>query len=72
MSLQELLPVLHELKRADKLRVLQFLIVELAREEGVTLLEAGKDYPVWTPLNSFGAANALLNVLNAGKEMKRA
>ena len=70
MSLTEVLPVLHELKRADKLRVLQFLVIELAADEGVTLLEAGKSYPVWTPFNSFSAAKVLLETLEADKNLQ--
>ncbi len=72
MSLNEVFPVLHELKRADKLRVLQFLVIELAAEEGVTLLEAGKSYPVWTPFNSFSAAKVLLETLEADKNLQNA
>lgn len=61
MSVMELLPVLRELGRADKLRVMQFLVSEIAREEG--LLLAGAEYPVWSPFNAFDAANTLLSVL---------
>ncbi len=62
MSVAELLPTLKELPRADKLRIMQFLISELAREEGA-LLEAGAEYTVWSPYDSFEAAGALLNAL---------
>ncbi|MEW6212781.1 MAG: hypothetical protein AB1631_30930 [Acidobacteriota bacterium] len=62
MAVAELLPALKELPRADKLRVMQFLLSELAREEG-DLLEAGAEYPVWSPYDSFEAASTLLNAL---------
>lgn len=35
MSIQELLPLLHQLSRADKLRVLQYVVNDLAAEEGI-------------------------------------
>jgi hypothetical protein len=63
MSLTELLPILRELPRADKLRLVQFLVSELAREEGVSLFESERDYPIWTPYNAFEAADTLLNAL---------
>ena len=58
MSLNELTPILLDLDRADKLRVLQFLIQELAKEENALL--AAEFYPIWSPYNSFQAANVLL------------
>jgi hypothetical protein len=68
MSLTELFPVLHELPRADKLRAIQFLVAELAKEEGVTLLEPGAAYPIWTPYQAFEAADNLLRTLKEGPE----
>ncbi len=63
MSLTELFPDVQLLPRADKLRLMQFLVVELAQEEGVSLFTPGAVYPVWTPLNSFEAADTLLEML---------
>lgn len=65
MSLTELFPNVKLLPRADKLRLMQFLVVELAQEEGVSLLAAGAEYPIWTPLNAFGAAETLMNMLKS-------
>jgi hypothetical protein len=62
MSLDELMPSLRELNRADKFRAMQFLVNELAREEE-TLLKAGAEYPVWSPYDSYEAADALLDAL---------
>lgn len=62
MSYNELLPTLKELNRADKLRVMQFLLLELAREEG-TLLNAGSSYPIWSPYDAVEAASSLLEAL---------
>jgi hypothetical protein len=63
MSLTELFPTVKQLPRADKLRLMQFLVVELAQEEGIALLTAGAEYPIWTPLNAFGAAETLRKML---------
>ncbi|MEZ4658284.1 MAG: hypothetical protein R2911_11985 [Caldilineaceae bacterium] len=63
MSLTELYPSVKELTRADKLRLMQFLVIDLAQEEGVPLLAAGAEYPIWTPLNAFEAAETLLDML---------
>lgn len=59
----ELLPKVQALPRADKLRLMQFLVFELAREEGIALLQPNQAYPVWTPYNAFEAAATLLNAL---------
>ncbi|MBX3052530.1 MAG: hypothetical protein KF753_13700 [Caldilineaceae bacterium] len=67
MSLAELFPDVKLLPRADKLRLMQFLVVELAQEEGVSLFTAGSTYPVWTPLNAFDAAETLMEMLKNQK-----
>jgi hypothetical protein len=64
-GLSELVPALHALSRADKLRLIQHLVVELAREEGVPLGEMATSYPVWTPHHAFDAAAVLLKALEA-------
>ena len=63
MSLTELFPAIKMLPRADKLRLMQFLVIDLAQEEGVPLLAADAEYPIWTPLNAFDAAETLLQML---------
>ncbi len=67
MPLTEVLPTLRELSRADKLRAMQFLVSELAREEEA-LLTAELAYPIWSPYDAFDAAEALLTVLEADNE----
>lgn len=62
MEVAELLPTLRELNRSDKLRVVQFLVSELAKEENA-LLHVGESYPIWSPYDSFEAASALLDAL---------
>ena len=63
MSLTELFPAIKMLPRADKLCLMQFLVIDLAQEEGVPLLAADAEYPIWTPLNAFDAADTLLLML---------
>jgi len=63
MSLTELIPDIKMLERADKLRLMQFLVVDLAQEEGIPLLSANAEYPIWTPLHAFDAADTLLQML---------
>jgi len=67
MSLTELVPAVKMLPRADKLRLMQFLVIDLAQEEGVPLLAADAEYPIWTPLNAFEAAETLWQVLETHK-----
>lgn len=67
MSLTELYPNVKELPRADKLLLIQFLVFELAQEEGIFLLTAGAEYPIWTPINAFGAADTLMKLLENHK-----
>ena len=63
MSLTELFPAIQMLPRADKLRLMQFLVIALAQEEGIPLLSADAEYTIWTPLNAFDAADTLLQML---------
>jgi hypothetical protein len=59
----ELLLQVQALPKADKLRLMQFLVFELAREEGVALFQPDAEYPIWTPYNAFDAASTLLSAL---------
>jgi hypothetical protein len=71
MSWTDLLPALRELNRADKLRVLQFLALELGKEEGA-LLTPEESYPIWSPYDAFDAAAVLLKVLESEKSSEHA
>jgi hypothetical protein len=64
MSIAELLPKLQALPRAEKLQLIQLLIVDLAREEGIPLAEVGSAYPVWSPHQAYGAAATMLKALD--------
>jgi hypothetical protein len=63
MSLVEILPDVQALPRADKLRLIQLLAQELAEAEDPPVLMPGESYPVWSPHDSFAAANTLLEFL---------
>jgi hypothetical protein len=64
MTASDLFPTLRSLSRADKLRVMQFLVAELAREEKPTL-QIGATYSVWSPLNSHEASHKLAQLLES-------
>ena len=68
MTTLELYPTLRNLPRADKLKVMQFLIAELAQEEEPTL-QAGTTYSIWSPLNSHEAAHKLSQLLESDRTM---
>ncbi len=65
MAITELFPTLKNLSRADKLKVMQFLISELAQEEEDLNLKPGATYTVWSPLNSHEAAHQLAQLLES-------
>ena len=60
-TITEMLPALKTLPRLEKLRLIQFLVVELAQEE--SLLADNSAYPIWTPYDAHDAAATLLKVL---------
>jgi hypothetical protein len=67
MTVTELLPTLRNLSRVDKLRVIQFLVAELEKEER-TLLSPEGTYSVRAPHTAFQAADALLAALAADND----
>ncbi|MBF2003921.1 MAG: hypothetical protein IGS49_00195 [Chlorogloeopsis fritschii C42_A2020_084] len=64
MTTVDLFSTLRSLPRTEKLKVMQFLIAELAREEEPTL-QAGATYSVWSPLNSHEAVHKLGQLLES-------
>jgi len=62
MSVAELLPSLEELSRADKLRIVSYLVTELEKEE--TNLAAAV-YPIWSPYDAHEAAATLMTALTS-------
>lgn len=70
MSVTELLPSLKTLSRTDKLKVMQFLAQELEVEEELSLLQSGKTYQIWSPLNSHKAAQTLSALLESEQQVR--
>lgn len=68
MTAADLFPTLRGLPRAEKLKIMQFLIAELAKEEEPTL-QAGATYSLWSPLNSHEAAHKLGQLLESGRNV---
>ncbi|MEL7039010.1 MAG: hypothetical protein AAFO04_25885 [Cyanobacteria bacterium J06592_8] len=78
MSLSEIIPVVNQLSHQDKLRLIHFLLLEVAREEGCELQPvvdsdseeqllqklASTEAVVWSPYEADEAANTLANLLS--------
>ncbi len=64
MTIAELFPTLRSLPRADKLKVMQFLIAELSKDEEPSL-QPGATYLLSSPLNSHAAAQKLAQPLDS-------
>ena len=62
MTLNELLPSLHALPRADRPRLIQLLTADVASEDGITDDDADTTYPVWSPHEAFDGTATLLRV----------
>ena len=59
MTLSQLLPSVQELPHSDKLQLMQWLATQLAHEEGVATMSPEAEYPVWSPYDSYEAAEIL-------------
>lgn len=62
MTWTDLLSDLKQIDRADKLRVMQFLLLEIATDEGA-LMKSGLTYPVWSPYDSYPVAQEMLTLV---------
>jgi hypothetical protein len=63
ISTNQLLPMLKILPRADKLRIILFLISQLAQEEGIDSSSITGNYLDWKLYDASSAANTLLQML---------
>jgi hypothetical protein len=70
MTLNEVLSDLHALPRADKLRLIQLMAADVAREDAVGLTDTEKAYPIWSPYDAFDGAATLLRVLNEERDAR--
>lgn len=64
MSLVEILPSIRSLSRTERIRLIQLLAEDLASEEAMLGLTVGAEYPVWSPYDSFAAADTLQEFLH--------
>lgn len=67
MSLSGLPPAIRALARADKLRLIQLLADDVAREETAQLDMADQTVPIWSPHDAFAGAATLLRILDEDK-----
>lgn len=70
MLSNELLDELHNLNKAEKLRLVQLLVNDLTAEEGTPQLESDVTYPIYTPYGNEEAARILYEVLQKAKEQE--
>ncbi len=63
MTITELIQELHQLSPEEKLRIVQFLVNDLAAEEESPHLARNKAYEVWSPYDSADAAAELRQML---------
>ena len=67
MTLNDLLPSVHALPRADKLKLIQLLAADVASDDGIVAGDPDTAYPVWSPHDAFDGAATLLRVLEQEK-----
>jgi len=67
MTLNDLLPSLQALPRAEKLRLIQLLAADVASEEALTTADSERAYPIWSPYEAFEGAATLLDALKQEK-----
>ena len=71
MTLTEILPSLQKWSHQEKIKAIQFLATELARnEQNPDLLENGKTYEVWSPYDAFAAEKTLTDMLQEHLQTK--
>ncbi len=63
MLRDELVAELYALNRAEKLRVVQLLVNELAADTSAEILEDGAVYEIWSPYDAASAAATLEKML---------
>ena len=66
-TLTDILPDVRALSHADKLRLMHELVHDLAVTARVDLPESDDHHTVWSPYDSFDAADTLLRAFDADK-----
>jgi hypothetical protein len=67
MSYAEIQSSVRKLSRVEKLGLIQFIISELAKEEGINLIKDSDSYPIWSPFDAFEASDILYSELKKEK-----
>jgi len=69
MSLMEIVPIVRELPPLDRLRLIHILVEDLAQAplENISPLEPYKVYELYTPYDSFGVADPLMELLHTSE-----
>ena len=64
MTLTEILRSLQKLFHQEKIKAIQFLATELAKDEqNSVVLENGKTYEIWSPYDAFSAEKVITDML---------
>ena len=66
MTITEVLLTLKALNHKDKIRAIQFLANEVAKDEEV-YFEEGKSYEVWSPFEAYEASQVLQKLIDEQK-----
>ncbi len=72
MSNLELLTQVEQLSRIEKFQMVQFLMSELAKEDGLKPLDNVAAYRLWSPYDYGDAAQKLMSLLEPEEERIRA
>lgn len=67
MSLDEILIEVRKMNRADQLKVMQAIVLDMAHEEDA-LLMPGTTYDLPSPIEAFRAAQVMLDMLKADED----
>ena len=62
MPFVDLQSVIKPLPRLEKLRLVEWMIADMTREEAALTLKSGDSYPIWSPYEAYDAAEILLQV----------
>ncbi|MFN6569511.1 hypothetical protein [Dendronalium sp. ChiSLP03b] len=68
MNAADLFPTLQKLSRADKLKVMEFLVQELATEEEALSLKPEVTNHIWSHYNSYEAVHKLAALLEEDRQ----
>jgi len=64
MTLADVLPTIQTLSRADRLQLVQVIVADLAKEEGIASSMKNQEFPIWSPYDSYEAAAIMEKALN--------